>query len=86
VAYYPCSWLSLRAFARPALYLYTRDTATVHNRYDFNFQTGATLTWEPASFFQVGGGLVWTFNDSNIAAADYREALPGVSLYCRVAF
>ena len=84
--YCPKSQLSIQPFIRPALHLYTTDTATERNRHDFNLSAGMSMAWTPCRNFSFSSAVAWTRNDSNAAAKDYSVTVPAVSVFASVGF
>jgi hypothetical protein len=84
--YYARPQFSLQPFLRPALYLFTNDTAAQQNRHDFNLTAGLSGTWTPSRFLSLSSAVTWTRNHSSAAAQDYSVTVPAVSLFLSVQY
>lgn len=84
--YYPLPQLEIGAFVIPDLRYYSRDTAQVRNRKDFNLLTGISATWYFNPYFSLGCGFNWAGNYSNTDTFSYESLTPTLSLGGHISF
>ena len=80
LAYYIIPEVSIGPYVRPALRTYFTNTATQHDRDDFNLSAGLDVTWTVCKYASLSADVSHSDNWSNNSAQSYDETTPGLSV------
>ena len=86
LSYYPVAELSIGPYVRPAAREYFTNTASQHDRFDFNLSEGLDVTWQPCKYASLSADVSHSDDYSNNSGQSYDTTIPGLSVTGTIKF